>query len=65
MSEPTVSDKELAAQYKEEMTLALQNVMEILGRARKQGLIVNFSLGIYQFGRDVIGGNGITVARYL
>ncbi len=59
------SDQELANQYREELTLALQNVMEILGRARRRGLVLGFTLAVDQSGRDYIGGSGITVARYL
>lgn len=60
-----LSDIERAAQYRNDLTLALQSVMEILGKARAQGLILGFSLQVDQFGKDFIGGNGITVARYL
>lgn len=58
-----MSDTELAAQYKHDMTLALQAVTLIMDRARAQGLIIGFvNIGMTQSGKYEAG--GITVARY-
>jgi len=56
-------DAELAAQYKHEMTLALQAVTLIMDRARAQGLIVTFSnINMSQSGKFEAG--PVMVARY-
>lgn len=57
-----VSDKELAAQYRDEIARALQPVTEILDRAKSQGLILGFSVGLDVLGRNIV--QQITVARH-
>lgn len=59
------SDIERAHQLKSDLTLALQSVIEIMNRANSFGLVCAFQLQQDQFGKYFIGGNGITVARYL
>lgn len=49
-----MSDKELAAQYRDEMTRALAPVVEILDRAKVNGLIVGFNIKQDPVGRNVI-----------
>lgn len=55
--------QEQANQYREELRTALHGVMEVLGRARAQGFILGFQLGVDQRGRDVIQ-NDISVTRF-
>lgn len=59
------SDVERAHQLKSDLTLALQNVIEVMNRSHSYGLVCAFQLQQDQFGKYFIGGNGITVAKYL
>lgn len=59
---PIMADRELAAQYRDELARSLQPVLEVLDRAKAQGLILGFNIQ-----PDVIGRNAvqqITVARH-
>lgn len=49
-----ISDRELAAQYRDEMTRALQPVLEVLDRSRANGLIVGFNIKQDPIGRNII-----------
>lgn len=57
-----ISDKELAAQYRDELARALQPVTEIFDRAKAQGLILGFGYQLDVLGRNIV--QQITVARH-
>ncbi len=48
---PSKSDAEKAEAYRAEMTEALKPVLDILNRARNDGLIIGWAIGADQFGR--------------
>lgn len=48
------ADTELAAQYRDEVTRALQPVLEVLDRAKAQGLVVGFNIKQDPIGRNII-----------
>lgn len=48
------ADTELAAQYRDEVTRALQPVLEVLDRAKEQGLVVGFNIKQDPIGRNII-----------
>lgn len=51
---PGKSDQQKADEYRDEIRAALTSVCEIMGRARRDGLVVTFNLGLDGFGRDQI-----------
>ena len=48
---PCKSDADLAAQYRAELAPLLDQVCDIFGRARKDGIVLDFNIGADQYGR--------------
>ncbi len=60
---PAKSDKEMAAEFRQRMTAALNGVCEIMREADQAGLQIDFALGRDQYARRVIA--GLTIVRPL
>ena len=61
-NDTTLSDKERAAQYRDEMSRALSAVIDILDRAKQHGLVIGFNIGLDPVGRNQL--QSLTVVRH-
>ena len=52
--EPGQSDEDKAAAYRAEITPLLDRVVEVVARAKKEGLIIGFNIAADQYGRPKV-----------